>query len=108
MHKIFSQQKHILLFLPIFLIVAAAAYYIGTQQYKPKGQVIDAKTHFDERDAATKKFDRLTNDYDSACYNYQDLYAAYDTLYDKVGANSGLERKARIDGARGNEESCYR
>lgn len=108
MHTHYSQRKLLLLFLPILVIIAGAAYYIGAQQYKPKGQVIDTKTHFDERDAATKKFDRLTNDYDSACYNYQDLYAAYDALYDKVGANSGLERKARIDGARGNEESCYR
>ena len=103
-----SRRKLMLLFLPILLIVAGTAYYAGTQRPQYKGQVIEAKTYFEERDARDKKFNRLTNDYDSACYNYQDLYAAYDMLYDKVGAHSGLERKARIDGARGNEESCYR
>lgn len=49
---------------------------------------------------------RLSNDYDAACANYQNLYDAYDKLYDKVGA--GHEKIVRPDSARGNPESCYR
>jgi hypothetical protein len=54
------------------------------------------------------QLNRLTNDYESACYNYQTLYAAYDELYAKAGASSGQQKIALPDGARGNEESCYR
>ncbi len=53
--------------------------------------------------------DRLSNDYDSACYNYQTLYDAYDKLYAEVGASAaGHEEIVRPDSARGNQESCYR
>jgi hypothetical protein len=61
-----------------------------------------------ERASSRDRFNRLANDYESACYNYQALYAAYDALYKEAGANSGHEKLALPDGARGNEESCYR
>lgn len=51
---------------------------------------------------------RLSNDYDSACFRYQELYAAYDALYAQFGASSGQEKIVRPDSARGNPESCYR
>jgi hypothetical protein len=52
--------------------------------------------------------DRLSNDYDAACYNYQALYDAYDKLYAVAGASAGHEEIVRPDSARGNQESCYR
>lgn len=51
---------------------------------------------------------RLSNDYDAACYNYQALYEAYEALYAEAGADAGQAKVVRPDGARGNEESCYR
>jgi hypothetical protein len=59
-------------------------------------------------DSQRSQLNRLTNDYESACYRYQELYAAYDKLYAQAGASSGQAKIARPDGARGNEVSCYR
>jgi hypothetical protein len=52
--------------------------------------------------------DRLTSDYNTACYNYQTLYAAYDKLYKTVGVGTGQPYISLPDGAKGNEDSCYR
>ncbi|HEU5186937.1 MAG TPA: hypothetical protein VFT87_00375 [Candidatus Saccharimonadales bacterium] len=51
---------------------------------------------------------QLANKYESACYNYQELYTAYEALYAEIGANSGHKKIVRPDSARGNAESCYR
>lgn len=51
---------------------------------------------------------RLSSDYDAACYNYQTLYDAYDALYAQAGPSSGHEKVVRPDSARGNQQSCYR
>jgi hypothetical protein len=50
----------------------------------------------------------MQSDYDTACYNYQTLYAAYDQLYKKAGVGTGLPFVSLPDGAKGNETSCYR
>jgi DNA-binding PadR family transcriptional regulator len=51
---------------------------------------------------------RIANDYDAACYNYQLLYDAYDALYVKTGAEAGHEKISRPGGARGYQDLCYR
>ena len=54
------------------------------------------------------QLNRLSNDYTSACHNYQALYDAYEVLYAQAGSSSGHEQIVRPDSARGNQESCYR
>lgn len=57
-------------------------------------------------EAVNNERNRVLNDYEAACFEYQELYAAYDLLYSQRGA--GFERYLSPDAARGNEESCYR
>jgi hypothetical protein len=64
--------------------------------------------NYDTERSLRDQLNRLTNDYESACYRYQELYAAYDALYAQAGANSGQTKIVRPDSARGNAESCYR
>lgn len=87
----------------------AGSYYAGNAAGNNSNkQTTNANAYRKSQEATQEKLNHLTNDYESACYNYQALYTAYETLYEKVGLNSGLQKVARIDGARGNEESCYR
>lgn len=102
--------------LVLLLVTATIAYEFGERRtaelilhsaYPPKPQ--GAPVTMGDNDAQLRdQLNRLTNDYDSACYRYQELYAAYDLLYAQAGASSGQEKVVRPDGARGNETSCYR
>lgn len=104
--------KAIAIIAPIALVcVTLGAFAFGKQQSNNADnyQQSDAdKTYAKSLGELQDKLSRITNDYESACYNYQTLYAAYDELYSKVGAGSGIQQLARVDNARGNEESCYR
>jgi uncharacterized protein involved in exopolysaccharide biosynthesis len=117
-----KQLRHIskvqLLLTGVFSILLLAAatgggYYAGTHRTqtastKVSGSSVTAEQYDRSISNLQAQLNTLTNDYDSACNNYQTLYTAYDELYRKTGANSGLTQIAQPDGARGNEESCYR
>jgi hypothetical protein len=51
---------------------------------------------------------KILNDYQASCYEYQKLRTSYNFLYDKMGASSGLGKYSSPDDVRGNDESCYR
>jgi hypothetical protein len=100
----------------LLVLTAVIAYEFGERRtaelilhsaYSPKSQPAPVTTGDNEK-LLRDQLNRLTNDYDSACYRYQELYAAYDLLYAQAGASSGQEKVVRPDGARGNEVSCYR
>jgi hypothetical protein len=94
----------------IILIVLAigAAYMLGGQQGE-NGNHIEREHDYEQGLSSLRaERDKVFSDYESACFRYQELYAAYDELYTKVGTASGLQKVARPDGARGNEDSCYR
>jgi predicted component of type VI protein secretion system len=114
-NKISNAQK-LILALPFLLVVTACgSYYAGKQEAQSKPpEVLTIRSqstdtyNADLVDAKQAELNKLTNDYESACYNYQALYEAYDGLYQKYGADSGIARIVRPDSARGNEVSCYR
>jgi len=99
-------------------LTAKVAYYLGERHISERilhsSPITDAKLdspppNYDETiQQLRSEANRLSNDYDSACYRYQELYTAYEALYAQFGANSGQEKIVLPDGARGNEESCYR
>jgi hypothetical protein len=108
-----------LLLVVLFALTAAISYRLGERHISelvlhsstvPDGKITATPPpNYDETIANLREErDRLSNDYDSACYNYQALYDAYDALYAKAGASSGQEKIVRPDSARGNEVSCYR
>jgi hypothetical protein len=87
------------------------AYEIGYHQATNGGKIklltqadIQSKQWSKDRLA----LDRMASDYNTACYNYQVLYDAYDQMYKKVGVSAGVTHISRPDGAKGNEDSCYR
>jgi len=97
------------------LVTAALVGFVASQV----GYKAGVKSQQDKLLAQANNFDqqlsdsrlassRVQSDYDTACYNYQTLYAAYDQLYKKAGVGSGLTFVSRPDGAKGNENSCYR
>lgn len=98
----------------LLIVVAAAAYYMGLQRQKSAIEVLNNEKAILQNEitqnikTASSVQNRTLNDYDSACLEYQKLYAAYDTLYQKTGTNSGAIAYTSPDAARGNEQSCYR
>jgi len=97
--------------MPILLVLLVATFFLGVQQQKNKytaDKVALERSYSSSIDTMRSELNKTTNDYESACYNYQALYTAYDTLYKKAGVGSGLQQLARVDGAKGNEDSCYR
>jgi len=108
-----------LLLVALFALTAAISYRLGERHISEL--VLHSATIPDGKQTASpppnssetidnlrKELNRLSNDYDSACYNYQALYDAYDALYAQAGASSGQEKIVRPDSARGNQVSCYR
>ena len=53
------------------------------------------------------ELNKTTVNYDTACLEYQKLYAAYTEIYQKTGTGAGLVRYTAPDSARDNPESCY-
>jgi hypothetical protein len=119
-----NTRKHSLLLLAGFILLAAllgitakVSYYLGERHISelvlhsdvPDGNYVPAPpvNYVEVIDNLRSERDRLSNDYDSACYNYQTLYDAYDELYAKSGADP-REQIVRPDSARGNAVSCYR
>lgn len=97
------------------LVVGVVFGYVGYQiGYNHGTQLQETRTLTQANALAKQQADdksalnRLTSDYDTACYNYQVLYDAYDQLYQKAGAALGMAYISRPDGAKGNENSCYR
>jgi hypothetical protein len=117
-HTVYLIAALILFIIALLTVAAKVSYYLGErhiselilhsdvpdreQEYAPP--VNYSKTI----DKLRAERDRLSNDYDSACYNYQALYDAYAELYAEAGASAGHEKIVRPDSARGNQESCYR
>ncbi|HYG83280.1 MAG TPA: hypothetical protein VD907_00180 [Verrucomicrobiae bacterium] len=100
----------------VLLIVGSAGlgFFVGQQHQAWRVELLEKERIIqDDRNATAleqkdKELNRTLNDYDSACFEFQELYAAYEKLYAKAGASSGEPRYSAPDGARGNEESCYR
>lgn len=87
------------------------AYEIGYHQATSEGKaklLAQADAHARQRSKDELALSRAVSDYRTACYNYQELYSAYDRLYKKDGAALGMTYIAPIDGAKGNDDSCYR
>jgi hypothetical protein len=98
-------------------ITAKVSYYLGERHISelilhsdiPNGEQAPVPANYSETiEKLRAERDRLSNDYDSACYNYQTLYDAYDELYAKADASASYEKIVRPDSARGNQDSCYR
>jgi len=95
-----------------FLLVGMGGYYFGMSQSESEVQTLK-----NDRQAAESSYgislekisnerNRAINDYEAACTEYQLLYVAYAELYAQRG--DGMQKYSSPDGARGNEESCYR
>jgi hypothetical protein len=105
----------ILLFV-LLSCTAKVAFYLGerhvTDLVLHTDKIPDGKVNYQppdygkSLDQLRSERDRISNDYDAACYNYQILYDAYDELYREAG--DGHKKIGRPDNARGNEVSCYR
>ncbi len=90
----------------VTIALIGIAFYAGTQTDTiPTSK---DENYSSSLDTLRGERDRVYSDYQSACANYQTLYTAYDELYKEVGADSGIEQLVRADGARGNDDSCYR
>lgn len=94
--------------LVILLTISFGAYQFGMQRGKDQSNVAKEQAYAQNLNDRRQELNQITNEHQSACYNYQALYTKYEELYRKVGADSGLAKMPRPDGARGNEESCYR
>ena len=93
------------------IMTAAVSYQLGNNRAVDRTQANTERNndiHAEYRSQTQTELSRIQSDYDTACYNYQVLYDAYDKLYAKAGADSGAQKVMRPDGARGNENSCYR
>ena len=123
LQNIKKEYRHIIVGGLIVLIVlvgltAKVAYYLGERHVSelvlhtatiPDGKLDSYSPDYSKTiDRLRYENNRLSNDYDSACYRYQELYAAYDALYAQFGTSSGQEKIVRPDSARSNPESCYR
>jgi len=108
----------LVLLLILLGITAKVSYYLGERHISelvlhssniPDGKPDSTPPNYKETVRQLQSdLNRLSNDYDSTCYRYQELYTAYDALYTQFGPSSGHEKIVRPDSARGNEESCYR
>jgi uncharacterized protein HemX len=108
-------QKKILVAIGAIVVltgVGAGTYYAGLSQREAEVETLKSERQAAERSYATSlenvsaERNRALNDYEAACTEYQLLYVAYSELYEQRG--SGLNKYSSPDGARGNEESCYR
>lgn len=94
------------------VIVGLAGYFfyqVGYHQATREGEkklLAQANQQGDQWSKDQLALDRMAANYNAACYNYQVLYNAYDQLYKKAGAAQTYI--SRPDGAKGNEDSCYR
>lgn len=97
----------------LLIIVAATAYYMGLERQKSVIQALENERavliHQGAQNSArtANELNKTTVDYDTACLEYQKLYAAYDSLFQKAGASSGQSRYTAPDSAKDNPESCY-
>lgn len=109
----------LILLVGLLTVTAKVSYYLGERHISelilhsdvPDGKQMQSPPvdYYETIDNLRAERDRLSNDYDSACYNYQALYDAYDELYAQAGvAAADHEKIVRPDSARGNAESCYR
>jgi hypothetical protein len=108
----------LLLLVALLAITAKVSYYLGERHISElilhsdvpdrKQASVPPANYAKAIENLRAERDRLSNEYDSACYNYQVLYDAYDELYAKAGASADHEKIVRPDSARGNEVSCYR
>ncbi len=97
--------------LVVLVLAVCIAYRVGYSKANQQAQAhqIDRENIFaKEKSQEQLEMSRMSSNYDTACYNYQTLYAAYSELYKKVGTGPGLAMIPLPDGARGNENSCYR
>src|SRR5512133_2158526 len=118
-------KKHSLLIpaISILLVVLLSltikvSYYLGERHVTdlvlhsstiPDGKLDYPPPNYNESiKQLQSKLNQISNDYDSVCYRYQELYSAYDVIYTQFGAASGQAKVVRPDSASGNEESCYR
>lgn len=91
------------------VLVGYLTYQVGYHQGSRDGDrksLTQTDLYTEQQRKDRLALDRMTSSYNAACYNYQVLYDAYDELYKKAGV--GHEQVVRPDGARGNENSCYR
>ncbi len=101
-----KSSSHTIVSIIVTILLTGIAFYAGTQANTTSTS--KDESYSNSLEILRKERDQAYNDYESACTNYQRLYTAYDELYMKVGASSGIEQLVRVDGARGNEDSCYR
>jgi hypothetical protein len=97
----------------IALLVAGLAGYLSYQlgyhqaaEAGEKKRLTQAEVQGEQWRKNQLALDRMASDYNTACYNYQVLYDAYDQLYKKAG--TGVAHIPRPDGAKGDDNSCYR
>ena len=96
----------------LLVILMSAAFYMGKRQSQDELKLLRETKMSRESDYAKglsqlqTEQNRALSDYQAACFEYQELYQAYNDLYEQRGR--GLERYSSPDAARGNEESCYR
>jgi hypothetical protein len=91
----------------VAFVASQVGYKVGVKSQQDK--LLSQANEFDRQLSDGRvASSRVQSDYDTACYNYQTLYAAYDKLYKQAGAGSGQTYISRPDGAKGNETSCYR
>lgn len=90
------------------------AYFLGSHTQSKqvealkKEQVVRDRSYAKSLETITAERNRALNDYDTACMEYQKLYAAYDELYGANESSDSSMHYSSPDAARGNEESCYR
>ena len=110
-----STNKKVLTILGMLLLLAgvgAGSYYVGQSHRAAEVETLKADRQAAEQSYAISlervndERKRALNDYEAACTEYKLLYVAYEQLYEQH--SSGMERYSSPDGARGNEESCYR
>lgn len=116
-HGLFVLAGLVLLF-ALLGATARVSYYLGERHVSelvlhtatiPDGKLDYTPPNYDKAiEQLRSDLNRLSNDYDSACYRYQELYSAYDGLYAQFGTESGQQKIVRPDSARDNEQSCYR
>ena len=102
----------------VLISTALVAFTLGKHaRYADVGRPLSAEQQasFDSQQASYAKGletlrserDRIANDFDAACYEYQKLYAAYDALYAQSGHASGVPKLGIPGSARGSQSECY-
>lgn len=98
----------------IFAACLYGAYLLGShtqsQQIEAlkKEQVTRDRSYATSLETITAERNKALNDYDAACLEYQKLYTTYDELYKLNNSSNSPAQYVSPDGARGNEDSCYR